>query len=306
MTGLAVVVVNHDTRDLLRACLLSALGQEAEEVVVVDNASRDGSAEMVRRELPEVRLLANPHNPGYGAAANQGIAACRAPYALLLNSDTLLGPGALETLARHLDDHPRAAVAGPRLRNPDGSHQPSCFPFLTPFNVLALNTCLNRPVRLLPGLGRRFLPTFRGTPARQGFWVKGAAMAFRRSAFAAAGGFDEGYFLYAEEMDLCLRLIAAGWEVHYAPEASVAHAEGASTMQARAEMIAQLFASLERFYRRHYPPGSLRRLRAAVAAIMVERIARDTVKLCLHPECRGRLAGDLLLWRRLLAERLPL
>jgi GT2 family glycosyltransferase len=307
LTPVAVVVVNYNTRDLLRDCLESVRAEGPEgvgEVVVVDNASRDGSPDMVREQFPEARLVANEHNPGYGAAANQGIAACAAPCVLLLNSDTLLRPGTAAALARYLDENPRAGIAGPRLLNPGGTLQPSCFPFLTPFNVLVLNTELNRVARVLPGIRRRFLPTFKGTPSQAGHWVKGAALAIRREAFAAAGGFDEGYFMYAEELDLCWRMLAAGWEVHYAPVASVVHVEGASTSQARREMTAQLFASLEGFYRRHYPAGALARLRWAVVAILLERIVRDAIKFCRYPERRPRLSGDLTLWRRMLLERL--
>ena len=183
---IAAVVVSYNTRDLLRSCLESIRGEGLSEVVVVDNASTDGSPEMVQSEFPEVHLIANRHNPGYGGGANQGIAACRAPYVLLLNSDTLLGPGAPARLAAWLDRHSRAAIAGPRLLNPDGTLQSSCFPYLTPFNVLVLNTWLNRLGRLLP----RYRPTWRGTPSRDGHWVKGAALAIRREAFAAVGGFD--------------------------------------------------------------------------------------------------------------------
>lgn len=297
---IAAVVVSYNTRDLLRSCLASIRAEGIEEVVVVDNASMDGSPEMVRSELPGVRLLANRHNPGYGGAANQGIAACHAPCVLLLNGDTLLGPGAPARLAAWLDRHPRAAIAGPRLVNPDGTLQPSCFPWLTPFNVLALNTWLNRPARLLP----RFRPTWRGTPSRDGHWVKGAALAIRREAFDAVGGFDESYFMYAEELDLCHRLHAAGWEVHYAPEATVVHVEGASTDQDRHAMAGQLFASLERFYRRH-DPERLPRLRRVMKAVLVERIARDRWKAWRYPERRERLAGDVAVWRRMLGERTP-
>jgi N-acetylglucosaminyl-diphospho-decaprenol L-rhamnosyltransferase len=300
MTPLAVVIVNYNTRELLRACLESVLAEGVAEVVVVDNASRDGSAAMVREDFPAVRLIAREDNPGFGAGANQGIAACAAPHALLLNSDTRLEPGAATALARYLDENPRAGIVGPRLLNPDGTLQSSCFPFLTPFNVLALNTYVNRAVRALP----RFRSTWRGTPRRAGCWVKGAALAIRREAFAAVGGFDEVYFMYAEELDLCQRVLAAGWEVHYAPAASVVHVEGASTSQARHAMTAQLFASLELFYRRHYTPGALTRLRLVVVLILLERIVRDAIKFCRYPDRRPRLSGDLGLWRRLLLERL--
>ncbi|HEX5761380.1 MAG TPA: glycosyltransferase family 2 protein [Thermoanaerobaculia bacterium] len=302
-TAVAVVVVSFNTRDLLRACLESVraeLGGGSGELVVVDNASTDGSAGMVREEFPEARLLANDGNPGFGAAANQGLAACRSPYAMLLNGDTWLRPGALAALARYLDENPRAGIVGPRLLNPDGTLQPSCYPFLTPFNFLALNSGLMYVVRFL----RRFRPTYRGVPSRAGHWVKGAALAIRREAFAAVAGFDEGYFMYAEELDLCWRALAAGWEVHYTPVASVVHVEGASTSQARHEMAALLFASLERFYRKHHRPASLSRLRRVVVLILLQRIGRDVLKFWRYPERRPRLSGDLLLWRRLLLERL--
>ncbi|HEX5719127.1 MAG TPA: glycosyltransferase [Thermoanaerobaculia bacterium] len=298
---IAAVVVNYNTRDLLRSCLESIRGEGLLEVVVVDNASTDGSPEMVRSEFPEVRLIANRHNPGYGGGANQGIAACRAPCVLLLNSDTLLQSGAAPQLAAWLDRHPRAAIAGPRLLNPDGTLQSSCFPYLTPFNVLVLNTWLNRLARLLP----RFRPTWRGTPSRTGHWVKGAALAIRREAFAAVGGFDESYFMYAEELDLCHRLHGAGWEIHYTPEATVVHVEGASTEQDRHAMAERLFVSLEQFYRQHYPER-LPRLRRVVKAVMLERIARDKWKSWRYPERRERLAGDVEVWRRMLRREGPL
>ena len=292
---IAAVVVNYNTRDLLRSCLESVRAEGIDEVVVVDNASTDGSPGMVRAEVPEARLIANAHNPGYGGGANQGIAACESPYVLLLNSDTLLRKGAASALAGWLDRHPRAAVVGPRLLNPDGTLQSSCFPDLTPFNVLALNTWLNRPARLLP----RFRPTWRGTPSQNGHWVKGAALAIRRQAFDSVGGFDESYFMYAEELDLCKRLRAAGWEIHYTPEAAVTHIEGASTEQNRHAMAERLFLSLEKYYRQHHP-GKLPRLRRVLKAVLLERIARDRWKGWRYPERRERLAGDIAVWRRML------
>lgn len=296
----AAVVVSHDTRELLRECLESVREEGPAEAVVVDNASRDGSPEMVRSAFPGVRLLANAGNPGYGAAANQGIAACRAPYVLLLNSDTRLRPGTLAVLGRELERHPRAAVVGPLLLNPDGTRQPSCFPFLGPFEVLVMNTYLNRLARRT----RRFRPVYSTAPAGEVPWVKGAALGVRRKAFEEAGGFDEAYFLYAEEMDLCWRLRRAGWEVRFTPEAEVVHVEGASTGRRRPEMMLQLYASLERFHRLHSPRGKIRRLRRAVKAAMLEHVLRDAVKSLWtsDPERRRALGEDLAVWRRVLRE----
>jgi GT2 family glycosyltransferase len=294
----AVVVVSYETRDLLRACLDSVLAEEPAATVVVDNASRDGSAEMVRDLFPGVRLIANARNPGFGAAANQGIAACDSRYVLLLNADTRLEPGALAALCRELDRHPGTAVAGPLLLNPDGSRQPSVFPFLTPGVVLAMNTYANRLVRR----AARFRSVYEGAAAGNVPWVKGAALALRRAAFEAVGGFDEGYFLYAEEMDLCWRLRQAGWRVRFTPRARVVHEEGASTGRLRPEMAARLFNSVGRFHTLHSSPGTVARLRWAVRLAMAEHIARDTLKSfwTRDPGRRRALGDDLAVWRRVL------
>lgn len=296
----AAVVVSYNTRELLRECLESVREEGPSEIVVVDNASADGSPEMVRALFPEVRLLADGGNPGFGAAANRGIAACRSPYVLLLNGDTRVRPGALAALGRELDRPPRAAIAGPLLRNPDGTRQPSCFPFLGPFEVLVMNTYLNRLFRRT----RRFRPVYSTLPAGEVPWVKGAALAIRREAFEGIGGFDEAYFLYGEEMDLCWRLRRAGWRVRFTPEAEVVHVEGASTGRMRPELMVQLFASLERFHRLHSPRGKIRRLRRAVWLTMREHVLRDTVKSLWtrDPERRRALGENLAVWRRVLGE----
>ncbi|MFP5287560.1 MAG: glycosyltransferase family 2 protein, partial [Thermoanaerobaculia bacterium] len=171
--------------------------------------------------------------------------------------------------------------------------------------VLAMNTYLNRVVRHTPGLRRTFRPVYFPVPAGEVPWVKGAALGVRREAFEAVGGFDETYFLYAEEMDLCWRMGAAGWEIRFTPEAEVVHEEGASTGRLRPEMMARLFASLAHFHRLHSPPGTLTRLRWAVTLAMAEHIARDTVKSLWtrDPGRRQALAGDLAVWRHVLQER---
>lgn len=253
IAGIDVVLVSHNTRGLLLAALASV--EDAGEVVVVDNASTDGSAEAVRRAFPRVRVLENAGNPGYGAAANQGIAACSAPFVLLLNSDTVVRPDALRALAGYLESHPRAGLAGPRLENPDGTLQRSCFAFLGTARLAIEKSPLGRRLASIPALRDRWLihhgPHDRPRTAP---WVLGAALALRREAFEAVGGFDPDFFLYAEEVDLCYRLWEAGWEVHFAPVATVVHVGGASTAPRRAEMEAQRTESARRFYRRHYSP----------------------------------------------------
>jgi GT2 family glycosyltransferase len=301
-----VIVINHNTREHLRACLAS-LTAEADTVVVVDNNSTDGSVGMVLTEFPWVTLRASPTNAGYGAAANRALAACEAPYVLLLNSDTRLKPGTLQALSAYLDRHPRAAVVGPRLLNPNGSLQPSCYAFPTPGQVFLEESTLTRLVQRVPGLRERFVRTGSHEHSRTVAWVLGAALAIRREAFGAIGGFDEAYFLYAEEIDLCYRLQRAGWETHFAPCASVVHVGGASTEQRRAEMAVQFFRSLLRFYQRHYTPRRLRQVLWIMKGIVLLRWLRDSarVRWLRERQQRARVAENLTAWRQILWSPAP-
>ena len=249
--SLQVCIVNYNTRDHLRACLDALSAEPADRaVIVVDNASPDGSAEMVRQEFPSVHLIANTVNQGFGAAANQAIAACRSPYLLLLNGDTRVLPGALRSLAGYLDRYPRAALVGPRLLNSDGTLQRSCRRF--PGSLLWL---LDNQIggRLARSLGfRRMLHTWEHDRPRPVPWVIGAALAMRVEAIRKVGGFDPGYFLYCEEIDLCMRLWKSGWEVHFTPDASIAHVGGGSTPGDRRSLDRHMTESTLRFYRLHY------------------------------------------------------
>jgi len=248
----AVVVVNFNTREDLRACLRSVVASAPRQIVVADNGSTDGSREVVREAFPSVALLCLDENPGYGGAANRAIAATSAPYVLLLNSDTLIAPDALETLGAYLDTHPGAAVVGPRLLNPDGSLQPSCYPFPGSLRWAFDNDDVGRLLARLPLVRELGLRTWRHDRSRRVPWVKGAALALRRAAFDAVGGFDESFFMYHEESDLCFRLADAGWEVHFAPVTDVVHTGGTSTAQRQPEMDAALARSATRFHRKHY------------------------------------------------------
>jgi GT2 family glycosyltransferase len=256
MTDVAVAIVSYNTREHLRACLESVAPERPVETVVVDNGSTDGSVEMVRDEFPAVGLIQSA-NRGYGAGANRAFAATTAPYVLLLNTDTVMQPGALAALAHYLDGHARAGVVGPRLLNPDGSLQPSCFPFPSPLNVLLVSACVGRAVcEPVPALRERFLRTWSHNAPRVVPWVRGAALGIRRDAFDEVGRFDEGFFLYYEETDLCRRLGRAGWETHFAPVTDVVHAceistggVGVSTATTRI-----YFQSLARYFKQHHSP----------------------------------------------------
>ncbi len=305
---MAVAIVSFNTREHLDTCLASVGPEAPMQTIVVDNGSSDGSIELVRSRYPRVVLDVAPANRGYGAAANRAIARCGAPYVFLLNSDTVLAPGTLAALAAYLDAHPRAAIVGPRLRNPDGSLQVSCYPFLGTFQSFLEKTALAPVLARVPVLRDRYL-LVHSTHDRPRVvpWVLGAALAIRRSAFEAVAGFDESFFLYAEEVDLTYRLKAAGWEVHFAPVADVVHAGGASTRRYRGEMVAQRTESAIRFYRRHYSPTRRARLIAVIRAAMAARWLRDSIRLRLEGDGARRawLAENLTAWRRVLRGEQP-
>jgi GT2 family glycosyltransferase len=299
---MAVAIINWNTRDLLRACLATVLAEGAEEIVVVDNGSYDGSIEMVRREFPTVRLKVLPSNPGYGAASNIAFRLCTAEYVLLLNSDTEVRPGALTALTRALDTRPRVGIVGPRLENVDGSLQRSVFPFPSPFISLLKRQPLAALVSRLPGLREHYPLNWAHDAERRVPWVLGAAQAIRRASFDAVGGFDESYVMYFEEVDLCYRMRKAGWETRFDPSATIMHVGGAATRQRRQEMLVRLTLSSLEFHRHHD-----RGLRLALARLVVRAsartwLARDTVRYYLsrRTTLRERLAQDRQVWREVL------
>lgn len=302
--SIAVVVVGFNTRDRLEACLRSVMDEQPSSVVVVDNASSDGSSEAVRRIYPDLTLLANAANVGYGAAANRGVAVCTEPCVLLLNADTQLRPGALAALGAELDGHATAAVVGPRLLNDDGTVQASCFPFPGPLQTTLRTTFLGSIVDRLPRLGERYRYAYSPDAPQRVPWALGAALAIRRDAFTAVGGFDESFFMYSEEVDLCYRLAAAGWETRFTPVAEVVHAGGASTRQRPTEMEVLRYAATRRFYRKHYGRPARSVLRVLISYRMLHNLCRDTARLAFGCEAneRAKLSDRLAIWRGVLRE----
>jgi N-acetylglucosaminyl-diphospho-decaprenol L-rhamnosyltransferase len=243
------VIVSYNTCDLLAACLESVFRQTIShtfDVWLVDNASSDGSAQMVRERFPEVQLIANAANLGFAAANNQAIRASRGRYLLILNPDTETLSGSLDRMIDHMDDHDDVGVLGARLVYADRSFQHSSFRFpglaqafldLFPLHPRLLESTLN---------GRYPRPSYE-RPMDIDHCL-GACFLLRR---AAGMEFDEAYFMYVEEIDLCWRLKAAGWKVRYLPELTVLHHAGASTRQRSAAMKEQLFQSRRIFNRRY-------------------------------------------------------
>jgi len=303
MSSIAVIIVNHKTREHLRACLATVQPEALGEVIVVDNASSDGSVEMVQAHYPRVMLHANKANIGYGAAANLAIARSTAKYILLLNSDTLLQPGALQAMSTYLDLHTQAAIVGPRLVNPDGRLQASCRQFPGTLKWLVDNGTLGLLTQRVPVLRDHNLRIWTHDHVRVVPWVLGAALAIRREAFEAVGGFDESFFMYAEETDLCYRLNTAGWQIHFVPVATVTHVGGASTRQYRTKMAIQVVKSDIKFYQRHYSGIRLAGLIAIAKSRVLLRFVRGSIRLPVTRDAgeRARIAEDVAVWRDMLS-----
>lgn len=263
MKKVGVAIVSFNTRELLGACLESlALCAMPLRIAVVDNSSTDGSAELVRTRFPHVTLIESGRNLGFAAGTNRAVqAVCAAPdspeYLLLLNPDTIVHPGAIERLVAFLDAHPRVGVVGPRLLNPDGTLQAAAFRFPT-LMMTALD--LFPPGEALPGRlygswwHGRYPQEVAGTAPFPIDHPLGACMLARRAVFAQVGPFDEGYFMYAEEVEWCYRVRRAGWAIWQEPGALVTHVGGAATSQFRGRMQVALWTSRMRFFRRSYGP----------------------------------------------------
>ncbi len=248
---LAAVIVNYESGAALHRCLTGVREQGFGEVVVVDNGSTDGSVDLVRRDMPDIVVIETGANLGYGSAANRGVAATRAPYVLVANPDLEITPGAPGRLAAVLDDDPRCAVVGPLIRTPQGDRYPSARRFPS------LPDAAGHAVLGILAPGNRFTRAYQrsdldaaGPGVREVDWVSGACFLVRRRAFDDVGGFDESYFMYVEEVDLCWRLGHRGWRIAYAPCAEVVHTQGVSAERHPFRMIVEHHRSLWRFARR--------------------------------------------------------
>ena len=255
-----VSIVNHGNRDaVLRS--LEALrdddGRRSQlEVVVVDNASEDGSVDAVRATHPGVRVVANAHRLGFGANHNRAVAAAHGRHLLLLNDDTVVPAGTIDRLVAYLDRHAHVGVVAPRVVDATGATHDSAWALPSVGVDLLQAATLHR----LPA------PQSRGVVARRVGWAMGCCLLVRASAFRAAAGFDEGFYMYSEEIDLCARLAAAGWETHWLPSAAVVHEGQRSTGAASPERAVEMARSRRRYWRRHLPAAAVLPVRLAVTA----------------------------------------
>jgi GT2 family glycosyltransferase len=278
---LSVIIVSWNVRDLLRACLVSVQNHFTNlpiyqstitvEVIVVDNASADGSAGMVATEFPWVRLVANTENRGFTAANNEGLALSHGRYVLFLNPDTEVVGDALATMVVYMEAHPEIGALGPQLRYADSSLQPSRRRFPTFTTALFESTPLAWHWPNNPWARRYRLADRPDDAAQQVDWVVGAALLVRRQALDQVGGFDESYFMYSEELDLCRRIKAAGWQIAYLPTAQIIHYEGRSSEQVVAARHIRFQTSKVRYFRKFHGALAAEALRIfLLAAFAVE------------------------------------
>lgn len=259
LCDVSIVIVNWNTRKMLRDCLLSINTHTSGinyEIIVVDNASSDDSCQMIEREFPAVRLLANSRNEGFAYGCNEGMRASRGRYLLLLNSDTLLTENTLKKMICFLDIRPETGMGGCMLLNSDGTIQPTCAGFPTAFSFIFGGA---NPIRLFRRLifneiyfSHPFLSYPEHKSVQNVDWIAGAFMMVRREVAETVGMMDETIFLYSEEVDWCCRIRKSGWKISYTPEASLIHlGRGSTTMSDSTRSIAILESYLY-FFKKHF------------------------------------------------------
>jgi len=248
---LSILIVSWNTSQLLENCLASILANPPTspfEIWVVDNASSDDSARMVREKFPQVHLVDNRENVGFARANNQAMQRCSGNYLLLLNPDTLVESGALQALADFLDKTPEAGVAGARILNPDRSLQISSWPRPTLSRELWRLLHLDS---LLP-YAEYTLTKWETNQAQEVDVLLGACVLLRKDVLDQVGFLDENYFMYSEEVDLCYRIQRAGWRLFWVPQAEVIHFGGQSTQQVPTPMFLNLYHGKIKYFRKHY------------------------------------------------------
>jgi GT2 family glycosyltransferase len=284
---LSIIIVNWNTRELLKQCLTSVyanLPSGAYEVWVVDNASKDGSSEMVRGHFPQVKLVNNAVNSGFAYANNLALRQAAGEYALLLNSDTIVKPNTLEALVRFMDEHPEAGAVGSRLLNPDGSLQVSCYVQPTLKNEFLRMLHLDGVV---PG-SRYKMSTWEVEKAREVDIVQGASLVLRSQTLEEVGLLDEDFFMYSEDYDLCYRIKKAGWRLYWVPWSEVIHFGGQSTRQVAADMFLRLYQSKLLCMRKHYGAPAAAAYKSILLISALFRLSVTPLAWLVPPQERQR------------------
>lgn len=251
---LTVSIVSYNSLNFLRDCLNSILENPPSlkyEIIVVDNASADGSCELVQKNFPQVKLLRNSKNTGFAAANNKAISKTNSKYILLINSDCKVYKNSLDNLVSFMEKNKKVGIAGPKIINSDGSVQLSCRKFPSIFNA-AFHTILTNIVPNNP-FSRKYklADVNRDTPFEVD-WVSGSAMIIRRKALEDTGLIDERYFMYVEDLDLCYRMWQKSWKVYYYPCANILHHIGGSSGNSELKACFRMQRSVFYFFWKNY------------------------------------------------------
>ena len=309
LSRLSIVIVSWNVRELLAACLASL--PRGPQVIVVDNASSDGSAEMVRQQFPDVLLLANRENRGFTGGNNDGLKLAAGQLILFLNPDTVVDSDALPLLVDYLESHPTVGVVGPQLRYGDGRLQSSRrrFPSLSTALMESTPLAWHWPPALNSWAKRYRMEDQPAVRAQEVDWLVGAALLTRREVLDGVGPFDEAYFMYSEELDWQRRVQAAGWKIVYLPDAVITHYEGKSSEQAVAARHIRFNRSKVRYFEKHHGQTAAATLRLALLAMFAVEWLLEAAKYFLgsqQPMRRSRMnAYGELLRTRLRTEMAP-
>jgi GT2 family glycosyltransferase len=287
------IVVSFNSAPHLVSCLSSLEGQRGVHpaVRVIDNASSDGSAELVRRRFPHVHVQENTGNLGFARANNQVLEREAADFYALVNPDTVLAPDALAACMDYMSRDARAGLVATRLVFPDGTLQPSCHSFLGFRNLLGETFGVHRILPGLRSLSSLYMPWFRHDRIAEVDWIQGAFLVARGEMVRAVGGFDPAFFMYGEEMDWCRRMRRVGWSVVFLPDPPVVHAGGASSGPAAGPMFVENLKGRVRFLRKHRGLLAATAARALIAVSVLVRFPRHEAKATLR-SLGGRSPGE--------------
>ncbi len=253
---LSIILVNWNTKDLTRDALVSIFDQTKNiefEVIIVDNNSGDGSVEMIKQEFPQVILIENKENRGFGKANNQGLLVVRGEYIMFLNTDVRVLNSAINTLVDYLDKNPSTMMVGPRLLNTDMSFQHACRrnlpnPLNSFFHLFGLIKIFKHSQVI--NNYKQFTADPEVTGPTEA--ISGAAMLFRRQVYEEIGGFDERFFMYGEDLDFCKRIFDKGWVVVYVSNAKIIHFGGQSSKKRRVQSLRNFYEAMWIYYKKHF------------------------------------------------------
>ena len=272
-------IVNWNTRDLLRGCLKSIYENPPQmeyEVFVVDNASTDGSWEMVKREFPDIKLIRNQENLGFARANNQALRESKGKYILLLNPDTIILPDSLDTLVKFMDEQPDVGASGPKILNPDGSLQPSCRSFPTLMTAFFEETLLSRLFSKNKLINKYKMGYWNHNNIGEVDQPMGSALLIRRKVIEQVGLLDEQFYMYYEEVDWCYRMKKAGWKIYFIPQAQIIHYGGVSASKNISKNLIELYHSRYKFFRKHKGVLSVILLKVIVAMGLIVKMAASS------------------------------